>query len=61
MSTLVSYLLAVILQFIGISAPKEKETALALTHQQCEEKLNKLPNSFIINNEQELKTEKKEY
>lgn len=55
MSTLISYLLAAILQFIGVSMPKEQETVSALTHQQCEETTSVLPQSFIINNEQELK------
>ncbi|MBK5212809.1 MAG: hypothetical protein JJE55_04000 [Flavobacteriaceae bacterium] len=60
MSTLVSYLLAAILQFIGTSMPKEQETVSALTHQQCEETTSTLPYSFIINSEQELKTSKNE-
>lgn len=60
MSTLVSYLLAAILQFIGASMPPEQETVSALTHQQCEETASVLPYSFIINNEQELKTSKNE-
>lgn len=60
MSTLVSYLLAAILQFIGVSMPQEQETVSALTHQQCEETASVLPYSFIINNEQELKTSKNE-
>lgn len=60
MSTLVSYLLAVILQFIGVSVPKEQETVSVLIHQQCEETKSVLPYSFIIKNEQELKKSKKE-
>ncbi|MDP2685980.1 MAG: hypothetical protein Q8O62_02090 [Aequorivita sp.] len=60
MSTLVSYLLAAILQFIGANMPQEQETVSALTHQQCEETASVLPYSFIINNEQELKTSKNE-
>ena len=56
MSTLVSYLLAAILQFIGTSMPEEQETVSALTHQQCEENTSVLSYSFIINNEHELKT-----
>lgn len=56
MCTLVSYLLAAILQFIGVSVPTEQESESALTHQQCEETTNALPYAFIINNEQELKT-----
>lgn len=60
MSTLVSYLLAAILQFIGVSMPQEQEAFSALTHQQCEETASMLPYSFIINNEQELKTSKNE-
>ncbi len=60
MSTLVSYLLAAILQFIGVSMPPEQETVSVLTHQQCEETINVLPYSFIINSEQELKTSKNE-
>lgn len=56
MSTLVSYLLAAILQFIGASMPQEQETVSALNHQQCEETSSMLPYSFIINNEQDLKT-----
>ncbi|WP_410004979.1 hypothetical protein [Aequorivita nionensis] len=60
MSTLVSYLLAAILQFIGVSMPTEQETVSTLTHQQCEETASVLPYSFIINNEQELKTSKNE-
>ncbi len=56
MSTLVSYLLAAILQFIGASMPQEQETVIALNHQQCEETISVLPYSFIINNEQKLKT-----
>ena len=60
MSTLVSYLLATILQFIGASVPAEQETVSALTHQQCEITTSMLPYSFIINNEQKFKTSKKE-
>lgn len=60
MSTLVSYLLAAILQFIGVSMPSEQETVSALTHQQCEETISMLPNTFIINSEQELKTSKEQ-
>ncbi len=60
MSTLVSYLLAAILQFIGASMPQEQETVSALIHQQCEETASVLPYSFIINNEQDLKTSKNE-
>ena len=60
MSTLVSYLLAAILQFIGASMPQEQETVSALNHHQCEETAGVLPYSFIINNEQELKTSKNE-
>ncbi|HLT48875.1 MAG TPA: hypothetical protein VKZ90_00365 [Aequorivita sp.] len=60
MSTLVSYLLAAILQFIGVSMPTEQETVSTLTHQQCEETASVLPYSFIINNEQELKTSKEQ-
>ncbi|KJJ38964.1 hypothetical protein [Aequorivita vladivostokensis] len=60
MSTLVSYLLAAILQFIGVSMPTEQETVSALTHQHCEETASVLPYSFIINSEQELKTSKNE-
>ena len=60
MSTLVSYLLATILQFIGASMPTEQETVSALTHHQCEVTASTLPYSFIINNEYELKTSKKE-
>ncbi|WP_347372744.1 hypothetical protein [Aequorivita sp. Q41] len=60
MSTLVSYLLAAILQFIGVSMPKEQETVSAMTHHQCEETTNVLPYSFIINHEQESKTSKNE-
>ncbi|WP_157417847.1 hypothetical protein [Aequorivita capsosiphonis] len=56
MSTLVSYLLAAILQFIGLSVPTEQESVSELTHQQFEETTSALPYSFIINNEQELKT-----
>ena len=54
MSTLISYLLAAILQFIGTNMPYEKEAVSVLNHQQCEEAINELPQSFIINNEQEL-------
>ena len=53
MSTLVSYLMAAILQFIGGNLPTEQETVTALTHQQCEATESALPYSFIINNEQE--------
>jgi hypothetical protein len=53
MSTLVSYLLAAILQFIGISLHKERQNISQLTHQQCEITTNALPCSFIINNEHE--------
>jgi hypothetical protein len=60
MSTLVSYLLAAILQFVGVSMPKEQETVSTLIHQQCEETTSALPYSFIINNEQELETSKNE-
>ncbi|CAM3377502.1 hypothetical protein [Aequorivita lipolytica] len=60
MSTLVSYLLAAVLQFIGVSMPTEQETVSVLTHHQCEETTSVLPYSFIINNEQELKTSKNE-
>ncbi len=60
MSTLVSYLLAAILQFIGASMPQEQGTVSVLTHQQCEETASVLPYSFIINNEQELKTSKEQ-
>jgi len=59
MSTLVSYLLAAILQFMGVSMPKEQETVSTLPHQQCEETAGAHPYSFIINYEQELKTSKK--
>lgn len=57
MSTLLSYLLAAVLQLIGTSMPQERETVSALTHQQCEETASMLPNSFIINNEQESKNQ----
>ena len=60
MSTLVSYLLAAILQFIGVSMPKEQETVSTLTHQQCEETTSALLYSSIINYEQELKTSKEQ-
>ena len=60
MSTLVSYLLAAILQFIGVSMPTEQETVSVLTHQQCEETTSALPYTFIINSEQELKTSKEQ-
>ena len=60
MSTLVSYLLAAILQFVGVSMPKEQETVVTLTHQQCEETTSALPYSFIINTEQELKISKEQ-
>ncbi|MEM0517080.1 MULTISPECIES: hypothetical protein [Aequorivita] len=56
MSTLISYLLAAILQFIGASMPTEQETVSAMTHQQCETTASVLPYSFIINNE--LKSQK---
>ncbi len=56
MSTLASYLLAAILQFINVSMPTQLDTISALTNQQCEETTEVLPYSFIINNEQELKT-----
>ncbi|SRX55024.1 hypothetical protein [Aequorivita sp. CIP111184] len=56
MSTFISYLLAAILQFIGASMPQEQKTVSVLNHQQCEETASVLPYSFIINNEQELKT-----
>jgi hypothetical protein len=51
MSTLVSYLLAAILQFIGGSMPIEQKTVTVLNHQQCEEISSTLPYSFIIKNE----------
>jgi hypothetical protein len=60
MSTLVSYLLAAVLQFIGASVPQEQETVSVLTHHQCEETTSALPYSFIINNEQELNTSKEQ-
>lgn len=61
MSTLVSYLLAIILQFMNLSVPKEQETVIVLPHQQCEETVSTISYSFIINNnEQVLKTSKKE-
>lgn len=61
MSTLVSYLLAVIMQFIGVSMPEEQEKNVSvLTHQQCEETSSALPYSCIMNNEQELKQTIKE-
>ena len=60
MSTLVSYLLAAILQFMGVNAPKEQEAVSTLPHQQCEETTGDLPYSFIINYEQELKTSKEQ-
>lgn len=60
MSTLVSYLLAIILQFMNLSVPNEQETVIVLPHQQCEETVSTLQNSFIINNEQKLKKSKKE-
>ena len=60
MSTLVSYLLAAILQFIGVSMPTEQETVSAFTHQQCKETTSVLAYSFINNNEQELKTRKEQ-
>jgi len=59
MSTLVNYLLAIILQFIGLTTPNEDKTVSALNHQQCEESTSVSPYSFIINNEQELKNKKK--
>ncbi|MCG2418281.1 hypothetical protein K8089_04545 [Aequorivita sp. F47161] len=55
MSTLISYLLAAILQFIGASMPTEQETVSALNHQQCIESNGLAPYSFIINNEQKFK------
>ncbi|MGO3184024.1 MAG: hypothetical protein ACTIJ9_14455 [Aequorivita sp.] len=55
MSTLISYLLAAILQFIGISMPKEQEPVSVLTHQQCEETTSVQPYLFIINNDQKSK------
>lgn len=59
MSTLVSYLLAIILQFMNLSVPKEQETVIVLSHQQCEETASTISLSFIINNnEQELKKSK---
>ncbi len=59
MSTLVSYLLAAILQFIGVNMPSEQESICALTHQQCEETTCVLPYT-LINSEQELKTSKEQ-
>lgn len=60
MSTLVSYLLAVILQFMGVSMPKEHEPVSELTNQKCRETTSVQQYSFINNNEQVLKTSKKE-
>ncbi|MRT16078.1 hypothetical protein F3C99_03805 [Vitellibacter sp. q18] len=60
MSTLVSYLLAAILQFIGVIMPSDREPVSALTHQQCEESADVHPYSFIINSEQKLETSKKQ-
>ncbi len=60
MSTLVSYLLAAVIQFIGVSVPAEQENVSAMTHQHCEETATTLPYLLIINNEQELKTSKNE-
>lgn len=60
MSTLVSFLLAAILQFIDVSMTQEPESVSVLNHQQCEETTSLQPYSFIINNEHEFKTNKKD-
>ncbi len=54
MSTLVSYLLAAILQFLSVELPPETNTITHLATHQCVESTNQLPYSFIINNEQEI-------
>lgn len=51
MSTLVSYLLAAILQFIGVNMPAEQQSDHVLPHQQCEQTASLLPYSFISNSE----------
>ncbi len=60
MSTLVKYLLAAVLQFIGLNMPAEEETPSLLTHQQCETPDGLTANTFIISTEQLLKTSKNE-
>ena len=57
MSTLVSYVLAVILQFMSLGTPAEQDNISVLIHQQCDTTASVLSDSlFIINNEQVLKT-----
>lgn len=51
MSTLVSYLLAAILQFIGVNMPAEEQSSSVLPHQQCEQTAGLIPYSFINNSE----------
>ncbi len=54
MSTIVNFLLAATIQFLGVSTPVHKEYDSALTNQQCQEQTSALPYSKIINNEHEL-------
>lgn len=61
MSTLVSYLLAAIMQFLSLSMPVVQQSTSALHHQQCVEATSALPYSFIIKNEQQLETRKNEF
>lgn len=54
MSTIVNYLLAATLQFIGVSVPIQQENVSALPNHQCEEITSIHPFKFIINGEQML-------
>ncbi len=56
MSTLVSYLLAAILQFMGASTPKTQEPVSVLKHQQCEEIKSQQPYILFTNKRESKQT-----
>lgn len=55
MSTLFSYLLAIILQFIGLNMVDEQKTFSTVIQQHCEEVMVNFPQEFTIVNIQDLK------
>ncbi len=60
MSTLVSYLLAAILQFLSVNVPPQAKDISHMASHQCQETKGVIQYAFIINNEQETITSKKE-
>ena len=52
MSTLVSLLLAVVLNFLGIEVPEKVEDVTRNRNQVCEEQSQLLASNYIIKNEQ---------